>query len=34
MLYVDGFEGLKYEIKLIDIEAAFPGGEMEKPTYI
>jgi hypothetical protein len=31
---LDGHEGLKYEIELIDIKATFLADELDKPTYI
>jgi hypothetical protein len=34
LFYADGHDGLKYEIELIDIKAAFLEGEMDKATYI
>jgi hypothetical protein len=34
LFYADAHDGLKYEIELIHIEAAFLEGEMDKATYI
>jgi hypothetical protein len=34
LFYGASFNSLEFKIELIDIEAAFLEGEMDKPTYI
>jgi hypothetical protein len=34
LFYADGHDGSKYEMELINIEAAFFEGKMDKATYI